>query len=343
MKNSNSIMKRTIILLCAAALVCSCARNAGQQQMAFEAQTPKVEVAVAATQMVAHEGVYSATVQANVTNNIAPQSGSRIQKILVDVGDFVNAGQVVAEMDRVQLEQAGLNLSNSETELERMRQLYEQGGVSKSDFEAMELSVKVARTSYANLLENTVLRSPVSGVVTARNYDRGDMYAMSAPIFTVQQITPVKILVAVSESDYGRVHKGDKVSLVADALPGQEFTGTINRIYPTIDPVSHTVNVEVRVANEKRLLRPGMYARVTLVFDEQERVVLPDGAIVKQQGSGQRSVYILGEDNTVSLRVVELGRHFGGNYEIISGVQPGEKVVVKGLTALRSGVTVEVI
>jgi len=311
--------------------------------MMMEAQTPKVEVAVAATQLVAHQSVYSATVQANVTNNIAPQSASRFQRILVDVGDFVNAGQTVAEMDRVQLEQARLNLTNSETELERVRQLYEQGGVSKSDFEAMELSVNVARTTFNNLQENTILRSPVSGVITARNYDRGDMYAMSAPIFTVQQITPVKILVAVSESDYGRVHKGDKVSLVADALPGQEFSGTVNRIYPTIDPVSHTVSVEVRVPNEKRLLRPGMYVRVTLTFDQVERVVLPDGAIVKQQGSGQRAVYILGADNTVTLRVVELGRHFGGNYEIISGVEPGEQVVVKGQTALRSGVTVEVI
>lgn len=335
-------MKRTIIILCAAALVSSCARNA-QQGPVIVAQTPKVEVAVAATQLVAHENVYSATVQANVTNNIAPQTGSRIQKILVDVGDFVNAGQTVAEMDRVQLEQARLNLANSETELERIRQLYEQGGVSKSDLDAIELSVNVARTSYNNLLENTVLRSPVSGVVTARNYDRGDMYTMTAPIFTIQQITPVKILVAVSESDYARVHKGDKVSLVADALPGQTFSGTIYRIYPTVDPVSHTVNVEVRVPNEKRLLRPGMYTRVTLTFDEVERVVLPDGAIVKQQGSGQRAVYILGTDNIVTLRVVELGRHFGGNYEIVSGVEPGEKVVVKGQTALRSGVTVEVL
>lgn len=339
-------MKKSLAYIVAIAALCACTNSQTAQQQAAavpEQVTPKVSVVAATHQKVEHGDVYSSTVLANVTNNIAPQTGGRIQRILVDVGDFVKAGQVLAEMDRVQLDQASLNLANSETELSRLKELYAQGGVSKSDFEAAELAVKVARSSYSNLLENTVLRAPVAGVVTARNYDRGDMYGMTSPIFTVQQITPVKLLVAVSESDYAKVHKGDEVNITVDALPGRNFSGKVNKVYPTIDPVTHTVNVEVIVPNSDRALRPGMFAKVAVIFETVYSIVIPDSAIVKQQGSGQRMVYVLKDDGTVALRAVQLGRHMGGEYEILSGVEAGENVVVKGQTALRSGVKVEVI
>ena len=305
-------------------------------------RTPVVSVAAAVLQQVSQDAVYSASVQANVVNNIAPQAGGRIQKLNVEVGDFVSAGQVLAEMDRIQLDQAALRLKNDETELARVRQLFEEGGVSQSDFESLELAFKVSKSSYENLLENTVLRAPVSGVVSARNYDRGDLYAMAQPIYTVQQITPVKLLVPISEADYTRVKRGDKVSLTADALPGRTYTGTIVRLYPTMDPATHTFNAEVRVANEKRELRPGMYARVTVDFGARERIVVPDAAVIRQQGSGQRSVFVLNADNTVSIKVVETGRHFGSQYEILSGLEAGEQVLTGGFANLRSGDKVEV-
>ena len=252
---------------------------AGQQTQAPAVQD--VKVISAAMETVLQEGRYSSTVQANVTNNIAPQSGSRIQKINVEVGDYVYAGQILAEMDRVQLDQAKLRLSNAETELARIKQLYEQGGVAQSDFEAQELNYKVSKSSYDNLLENTILRSPVTGVVSARNYDRGDMYGMASPIFTVQQIVPVKLLIGISEADYTKVHKGDKVSITVDAFPGKSYSGSVVRIYPTIDPMTHTFNVEVRVPNQDRQLRPGMYARVSVAFGSNRSIVVPDVAVVK--------------------------------------------------------------
>ena len=247
-------------------------------------------------------------------------------------------------MDRVQLDQAKLQLSNAETELERIKKLYEQGGVSQSDYEAMELQCKVARTSYNNLLENTILRSPINGVVTARNYDRGDMFGMAAPIFTVQQIVPVKLLVGISEADYTKVKKGDKVSLTVDARPGKVYEGRITRLYPTIDPATHTFNVEIQVANQNRELRPGMYARVTVTFGQNNSVVVPDASIVKMQGSGQRSVFVFNAaDSTVTEKVVTLGRHTDGLYQILDGVNEGEEVVVKGLASLRNGSKVSVL
>ena len=209
-------MKKICIIALAALALASCAQKKNNQEAADKAAQPvrqAVKVLPAALQNVRQDGSYSATIQANAINNIAPQSGGRIQKINVEVGDFVSAGQVLAEMDRVQLDQAQLRLVNAETELGRLKQLYEQGGLAQSDYEAAELNYKVSKSSYDNLLENTILRSPINGVVTARNYDRGDMYGMASPIFTVQQIVPVKILVGISEADYTKVRKGDRITL----------------------------------------------------------------------------------------------------------------------------------
>ena len=340
MKTINAIKLAAIASL-AALSACSGGRKV-EQAPVQEQKTPLVEAYTSALQIVPQTRIFSSTVQANIVNNISPQTAGRIIKLNVEIGDFVKAGQVLAEIDRVQLDQAALLLKNEETELERSRQLYAEGGISQSDFEAIELSFKVSKSSYDNLLENTVLRSPVNGVVTARNYDRGDMYSMSSPIYTVQQITPVKLLVAVSESDYTKVKKGDKAVIVTDALPGEEFTGEVIRLYPVMDAATHTFNVEIQVRNSSARLRPGMYARVTLNLGNNNSIVIPDQAVIKQQGSGQKSVFVIKDDNTVESRIVTLGRYFDNQYEILSGLSEGDRVVVKGHASLKVGDKVEV-
>lgn len=341
MKNMNV---RTIIYVAAAVMAVSCGNNnskTAEQPQAAEVRLPNVTIMAASYKDVPQSDVYTANVEAYAKNNIAPQSPSRIQKIYVEVGDFVRAGQIVAKMDEVSLNQSKLSMANDSLEYSRIEKLYEQGGVSKSDFDAMELKYNVTRSQYQNLLENTILRSPVSGVITARNYDQGDMYGGS-PIYVVEQITPVKLYVGISEMDYTRVKKNDTVTLTADALPGKTFTGRIARIYPTIDAATHTFTAEVNVANSDRLLRPGMYARVTVNFGSNHSIVVPDDCVVKQQGSGVRSVFVLQNDNTVKEIVVTLGRHFGTEYEILSGVAEGDKVVVKGQASLKNGSKVNV-
>jgi RND family efflux transporter MFP subunit len=233
-------------------------------------------------------------------------------------------------------------MKNNEIEYNRLKGLYEVGGLSKSDLDAIELAYNVSKTQYENLLENSVLRSPINGVVTARNYDVGDMFAMAAPLFTVEQIAPVKLLVGISESDYSKVKKGDKVEILAEALPGQAFEGKIQKIYPTIDPATRTFTVEVVVNNQKRELRPGMFARVTVTFGVNNSVVIPDVAVVKQQGSGERFVYILNEDGTVNYKKVVLGRRMGAEYEVLEGVEDGAKVVTGGQIRLKDGIKVTV-
>ncbi len=311
-----------------------------EQQTAQE-RIASVSVMAVTAKDVPQEDVYTSTVEAYATNNIAPQSPSRIQKIYVEVGDFVRAGQIVAKMDDVSLNQTRLSMTNDSLEYHRLKGLYEEGGVSKSDLDAMELKYNVTRSQYENILENTILRSPISGVISARNYDRGDMYTGN-PIYVVEQITPVKLLVGISEADYTKVKKNDSVEITVDAIPGRTFAGRISRIYPTIDPSTHTFTSEIQVANADHALRPGMYARVKVLFGVNHSVTVPDNCIVKQQGSAIRSVFVLQEDSTVRERVVTLGRHFEEEYEILSGLGEGETIVVKGQASLKDGEKVNV-
>ena len=335
---------RTMFLAGAVVMAAGCGNNEKKEtvQAVVEDVAPSVAVEQVYVREVPQMATYTSTVQAYVKNNIAPQMAGRITKINVEIGDFVKAGQVLAEIDKAQLLQAQLQLQNQEVELQRLKSLFEAGGLSQSDYDAIQMQYNVLKTQVDNLIENTTLRSPVNGVVTARNYDVGDMYGMSMPIFTVEQIVPVKILVGVSESDYSKVKKGDSVEIVADAIPGKTFYGKINRIYPTVDPATRTFTVEVKVDNSYRTLRPGMFVRATINFGTNNNVVIPDVAVVKQQGSGERFVYVLNEDGTVTYRKVVLGRRMGAEYEILEGLSDSTKVVTGGQIRLKDGIKVTV-
>ena len=213
-------------------MAAGCGNNEKKEtvQAVVEDVAPSVAVEQVYVREVPQMATYTSTVQAYVKNNIAPQMAGRITKINVEIGDFVKAGQVLAEIDKAQLLQAQLQLQNQEVELQRLKSLFEAGGLSQSDYDAIQMQYNVLKTQVDNLVENTTLRSPVNGVVTARNYDVGDMYGMSMPIFTVEQIVPVKILVGVSESDYSKVKKGDSVEIVADAIPGKTFYGKMENL-----------------------------------------------------------------------------------------------------------------
>lgn len=327
-----------------AAAGCGNSGNKEAQQTASEVviENPVVSVEQVHVREVPQIATYTSTVQAYVKNNIAPQMTGRITKINAEIGDFVKKGQILAEIDKAQLLQAQLQLQNKEVELQRLKSLYEAGGLSKSDLDAIELAYNVAKTQVDNLMENTILRSPIDGVVTARNYDAGDLYGMSAPIYTVEQIVPVKLLVGISESDYTKVKKGDAIEITADAIPGKVFYGKVEKIYPTIDPATRTFTVEVVVDNKYKTLRPGMFARVAVNFGSNNNVVIPDVAVVKQQGSGERFVYVLNEDGTVTYQKVVLGRRMGAEYEVLEGLKDGAMIVTGGQIRLKDGVKVTV-
>ena len=337
-------MKRVNILLIAAAAIVmiSCGQQTtNDQQVVME--NPKVTVATVNAEYVSQLQVYPTTIEADIVNNIAPQSASRISKIYVEIGDKVSEGQTLALMDEVNLEKARLQLINDSIEFGRIDQLHEIGATSHSDYEAMTLKYDVSKKTYNNLLENTVLKSPISGIVTARNYDEGDMYAMTQPLFVVQKINPVKMLINVSESKYSQIKKGMEVDITTEAYGNKQFKGKVNLIYPTINSMTHTFPVEVVFANKDLSLRPGMFARVTVNYGDNFRVVVPDRAVVKQVGSGEQYVYVLNEDGTVTYTVVELGRRMGDKYEILSGLDDNATVVLTGQTKLKNGIEVDVV
>ncbi len=283
---------------------------------------------------------YTAVVQAEAVNNIAPTIAGRIEKIYVEVGDHVTKGQKLVSMDASNLEQAKTQLDNLEVSFKRLDELYKVGGVSKSDWDATKTQLDVARTNYNNLLTNTTLTSPLNGIVTLRNYDSGDIYAGN-PILQVQQIRPVKMNINVSENQYTSVKKGMKASIKMEVFENQEFNGTVSLIYPTIDARTHTFPVEISLPNSNGKVRPGMYARVTMNYGTNTSVVIPDNCIIKQQGSGDRYVYVY-KDGKVSYTKVTLGRRMGNRYEILDGVKDGEYVVTTGYTKLNDGMEVEV-
>ena len=335
---------KSLLIISTALMMASCGqKSAEQQQTVVVEEAPKVTVTRVHAENVPQLSTYPTTVEADIVNNITPQSASRINEILVEVGDHVKKGQRLATMDAINLEKIRLQVANDSIEYGRTKELYEIGAASQANFEAITLAYEVSKKSYANLLENTILTSPISGIITARNYDEGDMYAMAQPLFVVQNITPVKMLINISESNYSKVKKGMEVELVADAFPDETFKGKVNLVYPTIDPRSHTFPVEIIVDNKNEKLRPGMFTRVTINYGNNFRVVVPDSAVLKQVGADDKYVYVLNEDNTVTYTPVKLGVRMGNRYEIISGLNDGDVIVTSGQTRLKNNIEVEVV
>lgn len=299
--------------------------------------------------------IYTATTEADKVNNISSSMPLRIKSILVDEGHNVSAGQRVVILDDVNTTSYELQVSTAEANLrsvmadyERAVELLKIGGGTRQAVDQMEMqvvnarnTVASARRALANASENSVLTSPVSGVVTARNYDPGDMTG-TLPILTVAQVQPVKIIINVSETEFSKVHTGMKADIKFDTYGDEGFTGVISKIMPTVDTNTRTFGVEITLPNPGNRVLPGMFARVTLNLGTSNHVVVPDRAVVKQQGSGDHYVYIYDPStSTVDFVKVELGQRIGDRYELLSGVEPGAQVVIEGQNALSGGMAVQ--
>lgn len=325
--------------VCIASVACGSKKSA-EPVAPVEVAKPKVTTEIVNVQDVVMTTTFTGNVEGYAVNNITPQQPRRISRLLVDVGDRVYAGQKVAELDASALAQAKAQYENNKANFERVDELYRFGGESKANWESMQTAYEVSKLAYENLLENTTLVSPISGYVTARNYDNGDMVG-GMPIFVVQQINPVKVTISVSESLYSYIKKGMAVEVELDALPEKKFQGKVSRITPLIDAATRTFDVEVSVANGQELIKPGMYARVVMNYGSRKNIVVPDVSVVKQLGSGDRYIYVYQADGTVKFQKVELGRRMGAEYEILSGIADGDEVVTSGQVALKNGSAVE--
>ena len=337
------IFLKSMFAVAAVAMV-SCGSEQAEKQEEAVVALPLIEAQTVTSRAVVQQAVFTGLVEAQVVNNIAPQQPLRIKEIRVDVGDRVKKGQLLVTLDNSSLVQAKAQLDNAKKEWERTNELYEFGGASKSEWDSRRLQYEVAQTAYNNLVENTKLISPISGVVTARNYDKGDMYSGAQPVLVIAQIKPVKIMINVSEPYFAKVKKGMEVYVTLDAYGEEVFKGKVARVYPTINQATHTFQVEVMLPNANERVRPGMFARVTLPYGKKNRVVIPDQAVQKLLGSGDRYVYIYNPaDATVRYSKVELGRRLDNEFEVLSGVKSGEVVVTKGHLGLTNGCKAELV
>lgn len=339
---SQKTIKTLSLALLSAGLLASCSSSSSSK--ATEEQSADtvrlVEVAPEEMRALNLSEEFTAQLEAKVVNNITAQAGGRLKQLLVKVGDRVGAGQAVARMEATQASQAQIQLADAKTNFARMDELYKVGGVSKAQWEQAKSAVDQAKLAYGNAAENTVLRSPISGFVTAKNYDNGDMTSPQLPVVVIQQIAPVKAVIGVSEQYYSYLKKGAAATLSVDALGEETFSGIVTNIFPTLDPVTHTVSTEIEVANKDLKLRPGMYARVHLDFGTKEALTVPDKAIVRQAGSGARYVYVFSGGKAV-YRAVELGQQQGDLYEVVSGINAGDQVIISAPSNLKNGLSVK--
>ena len=337
----NKIKLGGMILLALVINLTSCNKSKKAETTAVVAETPNVRIQPTIEKEVEQSDEVTATVQPDAKNSIAPAAPGRIRGILVEVGQHVTKGQKLVQMDVANLSNSETQIENSKRMLKRVQELFNVGGASQQELDNAKLQVEVAQTNLKSLSENTYLLSPISGVVTARNYDNGDMYSGQLPVLTVMNINPVKVLINVSESNYSQVKMGMPINVKFDVLSGS-FQGRVNLIYPIIDERTRTFGVEIKLSNNNNKIRPGMFARVVLEFGKVKRVLVSDKAIVKQQGSGAKFVYVY-NDGKVQYKQVQIGNRVDADYEVLSGLSADEQVVVAGQAKLADGTAVKVV
>ncbi len=343
-------MKKSIFALAAlfslsfVAVGCGSSKEEAKKETVVEVRSPQVKLTQVNAQDVAQLAEFTGSIDPFLMNNISSQMGLRISKIYVEVGDKVRKGQLLVKMDNNQYKQAYVQLANLEVDYNRMKELYEAGGISKQQLDQLQTQLEVSRHAVSNLQENAELRSPISGVVTARNFDPGDMFMPGGGILTIMQVDRLKVMASVPERYYPEVKDGMPVDITLEIYPNEKFPGKVSLVYPAIDAATRTFQVEITVNNPDGRLRPGMMCKAIMGFGTESHVLVPDIAVLKQSGSSERFLFVVDPATKVAdRRTVEVGRIVGSNYEIISGVEDGEYVVTAGMQKVLDNDTVTII
>ena len=334
MKTKNFL---SIVMLMLA--LASCSSKDEKKPTEMKEELPIVEVATIGAEAVKQTSEYTGTVEAFKTNNISSNSGARIKRILVDVGSRVSKGQRLVILDDVNIAQQQIALANLKRELDRARELVKIGGGTQQTVDQLQAQYDANARAIRTMQENTVLTSPVSGVVTAKNYDAGDLPA-GLPVLTIEQQQPLKVIVNVNESEYPHVKRGMPVVVKFDTYGDEVFQGQVYLSHPTVDATSRTFQVEVAITNRGDKVRTGMFARVNFNYGTTHSVVVPDRAVQKQVGSGVRYVWVY-QGGEVEMREVELGQRLEDRYEVKGGLVAGTQVVIAGASRLQDGAKVQ--
>lgn len=306
-----------------------------------EEKTELVSVQTLAKETISKSISISAVLQPYETMNISPSVTGIIKKINVDVASRVSKGQTLVQMDETQLKTTRLQFANLEKELGRVEALLKSGSVSQQTYDQTKVQYDLTKENLEFLEKNTYVKADFSGVISAKNFESGELYS-GMPILTLIQINTLKAIVNIPEAYFPMIKAGTKVQLSSDIYKGRTFEGTIEIIYPTIDPNTHTFQAKVRIPNAKEELRPGMYMSVNIDLNNIEAIIVPYQSVLKLQGANERYVFI-NNDGYAKRIVVEMGKRFDDKIEIISDeLKEGDELVVVGQAKLVDGVKLNI-
>lgn len=285
---------------------------------------------------------FSTNLQGWQTMNVAPSVTGKIEHIYTEVGTNVKKGDLLVVMDRNQYTTTKLTFTNLKVEMERIEALNASGAISKQTYDQTRLSYDQTKETLAFLETNTFVKAGFDGVISAKNYEDGELYA-GQPILVLTQINTLKALISVPESYFPKVKKGMPVEIESDIYPGTVFPATIEVIYPTVDPSSHTFQIKLRIPNASLRLRPGMYVHTRLEMGLDKAIVVPYSSVQKLTGSNDRYVY-LNRDGIAKRIFVKLGERYDENIEIISDeIVEGDELVVVGQARIVDGSKLKVV
>lgn len=344
------MIKKLSLAVSLLVLLSACGANRKQSAKPEAVEKIPVKVKTLEKREVERTLDYTANLQADEQVYYAPAATGRIQKIYVEVGDRVKKGQLLVEMDRTQLIQAEVQLENLKTEYLRAVKLKETNSISQQAYDQAVTQYNVTKANVEFLIENTRMIAPFDGIVTGKFFEDGEVYTGAAfggaskpSVISLEKINPLKAYVNVSEQYFLEIKEGTDVHLKSSLYPDRTFNGKVSIVYPTIDPASRTFTVEVKVPNEKELLRPGMYATLNFAVGQTNTVLAPAIAVLKLQGANNRYVF-LNRDGKAKRVEVTIGKRFEDQIEIISPeIHAGDQLVVVGQGRLIDGSELEII
>ena len=339
---------RTIAIVLTVAVLAACGGNGekgGKGATTTKKEAEKVKVMTLEKERIAKSLELSATLEGYETMNIAPSITGHIEHIYVEVGSRVQKGTLLVRMDQTQLNTTRINLNSTKTEFDRVSALKQSGSISQQVYDQTKAGYDQLVETERFQNENTFVRAQFAGVISAKNYEDGEMYT-GAPILTLTQISRLKAIINIPETYFPLVKQGMKVEVESDIYPGTVFPATIEIVYPTIDPTSHTFQAKLNIPNASEKIRPGMYVRTHLAVGEVDAIVVPYQSVLKLTGSNDRYVFVA--DGITARRVaVTLGQRFDDRIEIIpveaDALKAGDRLVVTGQARLVDGATLEIV
>jgi len=336
---SKQILYRSLFVLIFASLI-GCTSTETDDKSANE----KIELLVK-TEKVTKNNIekildFTASIQPYEEYQLCGAAPGKVQQIFVDIGDRVTQGQTLVILDQTQYYQAKVQLETIKLDLDRMDTLLKAGSIARQKYDQLKAQYDIAKTSLEFLEENTTLKSPINGVITGKYLNDGEIYSMAPNretgkpgILTIMKIDKVKVLFGVSDIYYPVLKIVMEVDIKLDIYLTKVFTGYINNIYPTIDKMTRTFNIEIVIKNNEKLMKPGMFARVELNMGSENVLVAPSVAIIKQTGTNERYLFIY-ENGKAIRRTVTIGGIYDDNIEILSGLSANENVIIAGHTKL---------